>query len=82
MNLERLQQFNWVDVFVVILLLRIIYCAIKNGIFIEFFKLLGMLLSCYLFLHYYTKLSVFFKRRIPVESNFSIKIWMCSSNIS
>ena len=75
MNLERLQQFNWVDVFVVILLLRIIYCAVKNGIFIEFFKLLGMLLSCYLSLHYYTKLSDFFKRRIPAAESFSVGVW-------
>jgi len=51
--LNILKQFNWVDVFFVILLIRICYVAIKNGFPIELFKLLGTLSAIYLSLHYY-----------------------------
>lgn len=53
MLLGALKQFNWLDIFVVILLLRISYIAIKNGFSIELFKLLGTVLATYLSLHYY-----------------------------
>lgn len=75
MNLERLQQFNWVDVFVAILLFRICYIAIKNGIFIELFKLLGTLFSCYISLHYYPNLGDFFEARIPTPPSIPLEIW-------
>ncbi len=48
-----LKQCNWVDVFFVILLIRICYVAIKNGFSVELFKLLGTLSAVYLSLHYY-----------------------------
>ena len=51
--LDILKQFNWVDIFSVILLIRICYVAIKNGFPVEFFKLLGTLSAIYLSLHYY-----------------------------
>jgi len=51
--LNILKQFNWVDVFFVILLIRICYVAIKNGFSVELFKLLGTLSAVYLSLHYY-----------------------------
>jgi len=53
-----IKQFNWVDIFVVIILLRTGYVAIKNGLPLELFKLLGTLLATYLSLHYYTNLAV------------------------
>lgn len=75
MNLERLQQFNWVDVFVAILLFRICYIAVKTGIFVEFFKLLGILFSCYLSLQNYTNLADFARSRIPAPSVLSLELW-------
>ncbi len=51
--LNILKQFNWVDIFCVILLMRICYVALKNGFPIELFKLLGTVLAIYLALHYY-----------------------------
>jgi len=51
--LDVLKQLNWVDVFFVILLIRICYVAIKNGFPVELFKLLGTLSAVYLSLHYY-----------------------------
>lgn len=51
--LNILKQCNWVDVFFVILLIRICYVAIKNGFSVELFKLLGTISAAYLSLHYY-----------------------------
>lgn len=59
-----INQFNWVDIFVLILSLRILYIAFKNGLKFEFFKLLGTLCAVYLSLHYYTSLSGFLNARI------------------
>ncbi len=55
--LDILKQFNWVDIFFAILLIRICYVAVKNGFPVELFKFLGTLLAAYLSLHYYTNLS-------------------------
>jgi len=51
--LNILKQCNWVDVFFVIILIRICYVAIKNGFSVELFKLLGTISAVYLALHYY-----------------------------
>ena len=55
--LDILKQFNWVDIFFVVLLIRICYVSVKNGFPAELFKLLGTLLAVYLSLHYYIDLS-------------------------
>lgn len=75
MVLGIIKQMNWVDIFVVILLFRICYVAIKNGIFIELFKLLGTVFACYVSLHYYTNLGDFFEARIPSPPSIPIEIW-------
>jgi uncharacterized membrane protein required for colicin V production len=59
-----LYQFNWIDIGVVILALRICYSSFKKGLKFEFFKLLGIICGVYLSLHYYFSLSAFFSSRI------------------
>lgn len=49
-----LKQINWVDIFIVIVLLRISYVAVNTGLPIEIFKILGTLAAIYLSLHYYS----------------------------
>lgn len=66
MLLEFLQGFNWIDILVITLLLRICYVAIKKGLLSEFFKLLGTIAAIYLSLHYYTILSDWVGERLPV----------------
>lgn len=68
MLLDIIKQFNWVDIIVVIILFRICYIAVKSGLPVELFKILGTLLAIYLSLHYYTMLSDFFRNRIAVKS--------------
>lgn len=67
-----LKRFNWVDLVIIILLLRTSYVASKKGFFAEVFKFLGMLLGVYLSLHYYTVLSDFLRsiirvKEVPIE---------------
>jgi len=54
---EIIKQFNWVDIFVAIVLFRVIYISIKTGLPIELFKILGTLSAIYLALHYYSSAS-------------------------
>lgn len=69
---EIIQQLNWLDIFVVIVLFRMSYVAVKNGILGEFFKLAGTISALYLSLHYYTTLSdsvkaKFMPKTIPLD---------------
>jgi uncharacterized membrane protein required for colicin V production len=54
---EAVRYFNWVDVLLVMISLKIIYTSLKNGVVIELFKLSGALFSLYVCLHYYTVVS-------------------------
>ena len=68
--LSTLKQFNWVDIFVVIIFIRICYVSLKSGFPVELFKFLGVVLAIYLSLHYYSDLADFIGARIknvPVE---------------
>lgn len=70
--LNSLNQFNWIDIFFVILLIRIGYVALKNGLPIELFKFLGTVCAIYLSLHYYIIFSDYFVgltgvKKAPVE---------------
>lgn len=74
MPLEIIRQFNWIDIFIVILLFRVGYAAVKSGLPAELFKLLGTLLATYLSLHYYTVLADWFlasraelQKKAPLE---------------
>jgi len=47
-------EINWVDIFIVIILIRAGYVALKNGLASEFFKILGLVFCSYLALHYHS----------------------------
>ena len=57
--LDFFNQFNWIDIFVFIIFLRIFYVSSKTGLPAEFFKILGTFSALYLSLHYYTPLTDF-----------------------
>jgi uncharacterized membrane protein required for colicin V production len=57
MILNVLKEFNWVDIFVLIILFRICYVSLKNGFLLELFKLLGTVAAIYCSMHYYTWVS-------------------------
>lgn len=68
MLLEVLRRINWVDILVIIILFRIGYVAIKNGLSAELFKFMGTLLAVYLSLHYYTALADWVRQRLGVDT--------------
>lgn len=68
MLLSTLKQFNWIDIFAIILFIRIGYIALKNGFFVELLKLLGTILALYLSLHYYIIFSDYIISRIGTKS--------------
>lgn len=63
---DIIKQFNWIDILVIIILFRISYISVKTGVPVEFFKLLGMLATIYLSLHYYTTLADWVVQRTPL----------------
>ena len=73
MVLEILKQFNWVDVVIVFLLLRISYVSVKNGFVVELFKFLGTVFSIYAAFHYFTIISDRIIRHVPEEQSFPVE---------
>jgi len=69
--LEIIKQINWIDIFVVIILFRVGYISIKNGLPIVFFKLLGTIAAVYLSLHYYTNLTDFIRSFFKLDKGAS-----------
>ena len=63
MVMEIFNQFNFLDVVILIILFRICYIAVKMGLAVEFFKLLGVLFSIYFASHYYTYFSDMIQQR-------------------
>jgi uncharacterized membrane protein required for colicin V production len=61
-----LTRINWVDIFVLIVLIRTSYIAATTGLAAEFFKLLGTIAAIYFSLHYYTPLSDILEKRFFV----------------
>lgn len=69
---EAITQFNFIDIIVVILSLRICYISFQMGLPVEIFKLLGVIFATYISLHYYTGLSDmiqarFLPKAMPLE---------------
>lgn len=62
--MDIFKQLNWLDIFVVIILFRIGYIALKSNFPLEFFKLLGIITAIYLSLHYYASFSDYLAQRI------------------
>jgi uncharacterized membrane protein required for colicin V production len=73
MLLNILKQVNWIDIFVVILTLRVCFIAVKSGFPVELFKFFGTLTAVYISLHYYIVLADYSKEwlslgnRMPLE---------------
>lgn len=65
MLLGIVKQFNWLDVFIIITIMRICYVALKSGVPAELFKLLGTIAGVYVGLQYYTQVSDALSRFFP-----------------
>lgn len=57
--MELLTRINWVDLLVVIVILRISYVAFQEGLSHEIFPLFGAVFTISLTLHYYIKIAAY-----------------------
>ncbi|MCX5712528.1 MAG: CvpA family protein [Candidatus Omnitrophica bacterium] len=73
MLIDILKQFNWLDVFVLILMIRVVYVATTRGFISELFKLIGVLVAIYLSFHYYTLLADFIRSKLPVDERMPLQ---------
>lgn len=73
MLLNILKQFNWVDIIIVFLLLRILYISAATGFVVELFKLIGTVSSIYISFHYFVICSDFVMRRVRPEQGFPLE---------
>ncbi|MDD5137127.1 MAG: CvpA family protein [Candidatus Omnitrophica bacterium] len=58
--MEILTKINWVDVLILILVLRTTYVSLQDGLSHEIFPLIGSICMLIFSLHYYTKIAEFF----------------------
>ena len=72
--MEIIKQINWVDLLVVILIIRISYVAFQEGLSHEIFPAVGSLAIIVLCLHYYKRIGIWISQNIfnmPLDlSNF------------
>ncbi len=73
MLLNTLKQFNWLDIFILIVIFRICYIAIKGGFTTEFFKFLGTITAIYLSMHYCVLIVNLLMGWLPIDSKVSLK---------
>ena len=69
--MQILTRINWVDILVVILMVRISYVAFRDGLSHEIFPLFGSIFVLIFSLYYYPKLGFFLSQgvmNIPVEA--------------
>ncbi|MCU0665994.1 MAG: CvpA family protein [Candidatus Omnitrophica bacterium] len=66
MILNTLKQFNWLDIVIILILVRICFVALKTGFPIEIFKLLGSIFAILVALHYYSRISEFITGRFSI----------------
>lgn len=66
--LEIIKQLNWIDILIVIILIRTSCIAINKGLFVEFFKFFGVISGIYISLHYYAISADFLDKIIKTKA--------------
>ncbi|MBN1913908.1 MAG: CvpA family protein [Candidatus Omnitrophica bacterium] len=68
--MEIIKRLNWLDIFYVIVLVRIFYVTLCSEFTRELFKFLGAMLAAYLSLHYYISLGGLFLKITHLSKTF------------
>lgn len=68
---EVFQRINWVDVFVIILLIRTSYIGTRTGLSTEFFKLVGVIAGLYYATRFYSDLGAWVTSKVVLPPEFS-----------
>ena len=68
---EAFQRINWVDILIVILLIRTSYIGAKTGLSTEIFKIIGVLLGLYFGMKYYSVVGSWMASKISLPPEVS-----------
>ncbi len=68
---EFFQRINWVDILVIILLIRTSYIGAHAGLSIEIFKIIGILVGLYLSIKYYSIIGALLTSKVALPPNVS-----------
>lgn len=60
--LQFFRQFNWIDIIIFMVLIRILFMGLKHGIVSELLQLTGTLAGLYLGMHYFSGLSDYLRQ--------------------
>lgn len=61
-----MKHFNWVDVVIILLSVRIIYSGVKQGFSVEIFKFLAAVFGCVIAIHNFPGIANFLKERLHI----------------
>lgn len=73
--MEILTRLNWIDVIVIIVMIRMSYVAFQDGLSHEIFPFIGVICTIVLALHYYNKIATFLSQNIMLM-NMSIAAFL------
>jgi uncharacterized membrane protein required for colicin V production len=63
MPVETIQKLNWIDVLIVVVILRALYIGLKRGFVNEIMQLVAILAATFIAFHYYPLCSHFLEKR-------------------
>lgn len=64
MSNGALNNLNWVDILMGVILLRVVFIGLKRGFVIEIFKILGLAAAAFVTLHYFNTISRVLQEKI------------------
>lgn len=71
MSMDIFSRLNWVDIFVIIIVMRISYVAFQDGLSHQIFPLIGTIGTAVIALHYYHNIALYLYQnaiRLPVKA--------------
>jgi len=60
-----ISKLNWIDILLLICILRMGYVGLKRGLFIEIFKILNVLVCCFVTFHFYSSVGQLINSKLP-----------------
>jgi len=68
---ELITKLNWVDILMIIAIVRIVYIGARQGFVVEFSKILGLVIALVVAYHYYIGFSNIVVSGSPIPTGFS-----------
>lgn len=65
--MDVIQSFNWVDIVILIVFVRICYVGSETGFTTELFKLLGLCFGIFISLHYFSRAGIYLNKSMNLD---------------